>query len=547
MMLDRSLWALARTEPVRLAGSTVLLVSVTSTYIVQAWFVAQALVALVDGSAESSVGFLGGVIGTALVRLLLGQWHARSAHALGASVRRRLRAELARAALTRRGLHDSGDRAGIARLTLTDGIDGVEVYVSKYIGHLIQVLVLCPFLLVVIAVLNAPLSAALAGVLAFAVLAPRLWDGLLQRRGSARWDGYERLAADFLESLQGMRTLRLLGAVRRTRTRLNGRSDEVHRATVATMRASLVDTALVDLAIQAGLVFSAGVAVLAATGAMPAPKVEVYLLLLLASELFRPLRELSRQWHAGYLGLSAVAGINSLRGRAEPVSSPAELTGEPVDSVRFESVWFGYLPQAPVLCGVSFELRPGGIIALTGVSGAGKSTVFDVILGFLAADSGSVSVAGNGPGPGRVSVVSQQSYLFSGTVRDNLMAGNRNATDEAVHDAARAAGVHTEILAFSAGYDTVVAEAGQSLSGGQRQRISVARALLADRPVLLLDEPASALNDSLAHDLMCTLRTVAETKVVLMIAHRTETLTYADRVLHLQDGRIAERRVRAGK
>ncbi|MDJ0350244.1 ATP-binding cassette domain-containing protein [Cryobacterium sp. PH29-G1] len=545
MMLDRTLWQLTRAEPARLAGSTVLLVSATASYTVQAWFTAQALAALVDGRAADTVGFLAGIVATALVRLVLGQGHARSASALGMAVRRRLRAELVGAAINRRGLHDTADRTGIARLTLTDGVDGVEVYVSKYVGHLLQVLILCPVLLVAVASLNAPLAAVLAGCLSFAVLAPRLWDRLLKRRGVARWNGYEHLAADFLESLQGMKTLRLLGAVDRTRTRLNGRSDELHRATVATMRASLVDTALVDLAIQTGLVCAAAAAVLAATGVIPAPSAEVYLLLLLSSEVFRPLRELSRQWHAGYLGLSAVAGINALRAGAEPAPRPAASTGQPVNSVRFESVWFGYLPSAPVLRAVSFVLSPGQITALTGASGAGKSTVLDLILGFLTADSGSVSVGGYTPGTGLVSVVSQQSYLFSGTVRDNILSGNPGATDAAVQAAARAAGIHTEILALADGYDTLLAEAGQSLSGGQRQRVSVARALLADRPVLLLDEPTSALNDSLAHDLMHTLRAVAQTKVVLMIAHRTETLAFADRILHLQHGSLTEQSVAA--
>lgn len=551
MMLDRSLWSITRQHPLRLTGTTVLLVLGTGTYLAQAWFTAHALAALVAGRGQAALGLLGGVVAVAVLRVAANVIQARVANGLGAAVRLRLRRELAGAALTPGRLHDTSERTGITRLTITEGIDGVDVYVSKYVGHLLQVFILCPLILVAIALLNLWLALVLGFCLALAVLAPRLWHQVLRRRGTAHWDSYERLAADFLESLQGMKTLRLIGAVGRTRARLDGRSDELHRATVATMRTSLFDTALVDFAIQAGIVCAAAAAVLAATGAGQ-PTAEVYLLLLLASELFRPIRDLSRHWHSGYLGLSAVAGINALRAGAGPSARPSarpSAVAEPAvteevsraASITLTDVGFGYAGGSPVLRGVTCALQPGTITALTGPSGAGKSTLFDLILGYLQPETGSISVAGSGAGPSQVSVVSQHSYLFSGSVRDNLTVARPAATDADLHAAARAAGIHDEILSLPGGYDADLAEGGDSLSGGQKQRLSVARALLADRPVLLLDEPTSALNDSLARHLMVSLQSVAHTKVVLMIAHRTETLDFAGRILHLDDGVLVER------
>ncbi len=550
MMLDRSLWSITRQHRLRLTCTTVLLVLGTGTYLVQAWLTAHALAALVAGQGHAALGLLGGVVAVAVLRVAANAFHAHVANGLGAAVRLRLRRELTGAALAPGRLHDASERTGITRLTITEGIDGVDIYVSKYVCHLLQVFILCPLILFAIALLNVWLALVLGIFLALAVLAPRLWHRVLRRCGAAHWDSYERLAADFLESLQGMKTLRLIGAVGRTRARLNGRSDELHRATIATMRSSLFDTALVDFAIQAGIVCAAATAVFAATGAGQ-PTAEVYLLLLLSSELFRPIRDLSRHWHSGYLGLSAVAGINALRAgagastRASAADEPAT-TGE-IDgatSITLTDVRFGYAGSSPVLRGVTCALRPGTITALTGPSGAGKSTLFDLILGYLQPETGSIRVAGSVAGPSQVSVVSQHSYLFSGSVRDNLTVANPAATDADLHAATRAAGIHDEILSLPGGYDAALTEGGDSLSGGQKQRLSVARALLADRPVLLLDEPTSALNDALARHLMVSLQSVAHTKVVLMIAHRTETLDFAGRILHLDDGVLMERELR---
>ncbi|WP_130179031.1 ABC transporter ATP-binding protein/permease [Cryobacterium sp. SO1] len=538
MMLNHSLWAITRQHPRRLAGTTALLILATSTYLAQAWFTAHALAALVAGRGDAALGWLAGIVAVSILRVAVNLVQTRLANSLGGAVRLRLRRELTAAALAPRRLHDTAERTGVARLTLTDGIDGVDVYVSKYVGHLLQVFILCPVILIAIAQLDFWLALILTCCLAMAVLAPRLWHRVLRSRGSAHWDSYERLAADFLESLQGMKTLRLIGAVGRTRERLSRRSNELHQATVATMRTSLFDTALVDLAIQAGIVGAAATAVLAATGTAQ-PSVEIYLLLLLASELFRPIRDLSRHWHSGYLGLSAVAGIDVLRADAIAASTEAELSPSNA-AITLTNVTFGYAGGIPVLRGVTCSLGPGTITALTGSSGAGKSTLFDLILGYLQPETGSVSVAESGAAATHVSVVSQHSYLFSGSVRDNLTVARPGATDADLHAAARAAGIHEEILTLSGGYDAILAEGGESLSGGQKQRLSVARALLADRPVLLLDEPTSALNDSLAHHLMATLQSVARTKVVLMIAHRTETLDFAGRILRLDDGVLHE-------
>ncbi|WP_287902041.1 ATP-binding cassette domain-containing protein [Arthrobacter sp.] len=568
MLVDKRLLALSLGHRGRLTAVTAVLCLSTMSYWAQAWFLAQALAALAAPprgeslAAYPAVAPLGAVLLCGLLRCALLQLHSRLAVSLGAAVRRDLRRNLMDRLLQPDRLHDTSERTGARRLALTEGVDGVDLYLSQYIPHALQLQILCPVLLVGIAFLNPWLALVLAAAVLVAVGAPRLWGRLLTRRGRQHWDSYEDLSADFLEALQGMRTLKILHAVPGVRARLDDRSDQLHHATVATMRVSLADTALTDLGIQAGLLAAAALASLSALGAGPTAGVAgtavVYFMLLLSSEVFRPVRDLARQWHAGYLGLSALGSIDAAGGgsvtQAAPVGpsdagpsgdgarpAPGGTTVATVSPAEghlvLDGLSFRYSAEAPwVLRGAQAELRPGGITALAGASGAGKSTLFDLLLGFLPAAEGRILLDGRPLLRSELGVVSQRSYLFPGTIRENLTAVNPAATEEDLIRVLRQAGLAAELDAWTDGLDTVLSEAGGSVSGGQSQRLAIARALLADRPVLLLDEPTSALNPELAEEVLAGLRDHARERTVLMIAHRPEAIAAADTVLLLSDG-----------
>lgn len=550
----------------RLAGVTAMLCTVTASYWLQAWFLAQALAGLLQsirgtepdgGAGPGIVAYLAGVLGCGLARLVLQQIHCRLASSLGAAVRLDLRRSLAERLLRPERLSDTTERGGARRLALSEGVDGVDSYITQYIPHAFQLQLLCPLLLAGLAWLNPLLAGALAAAVVLAVGAPRLWGKLLASRGKQHWDSYEALSADFLEALQGMRTLKILDAVPRVRTRLKDRSDRLHHATVATMRTSLADTALADFGIQAGLLAAAALTALAAVGAGPLPAVTdpglTYFALLLSSEMFRPVRDLARQWHAGYLGLSALGSIDAAGGSttgdsdggvpAKREEAAAVVVPAPrPETLTLDSLSFRYADDADwVLRSASARIRCGGITALTGASGAGKSTLFDIILGFLPAD-GNLMLDGRALRPGDISVVSQRSYLFPGTIQANLLAVAPDATDSDLLKALGSAGLGHELQAWPEGLDTVLGEAGGSVSGGQLQRLAIARALLADRPVLLLDEPTSALNAGLAAEVMDGLREQARERIVLMIAHRPEALAASDTVIRLEEGILRETR-----
>jgi ATP-binding cassette subfamily B protein/subfamily B ATP-binding cassette protein MsbA len=216
--------------------------------------------------------------------------------------------------------------------------------------------------------------------------------------------------------------------------------------------------------------------------------------------------------------------------------------------VRFESVSFGYSEATPVLKDVSFEAHPGQMIAIVGLTGAGKTTLVSLIPRLYDVTGGRVAVDGIDVRQyrlrslrGRIAIVLQEPMLFSGTLADNIRYGRPEATDEEVEAAARAAYAHEFIVRQSGGYTTDVAEAGKTLSGGERQRISIARALLKNAPILILDEPTSSLDAISEAAVFAALKRLRQGRTTLVIAHRLSTIRDADAILVLDGGRLAAR------
>ncbi|EXF23876.1 ABC transporter ATPase [Nesterenkonia sp. AN1] len=543
MMIVPELWREAAKFPAPLAWSIIWLVLVFATHAAQALAIAWTLATVISGQTDEVWLALGMILGIAVLRLLLSLVQASSAARLGGLVRRRLREQAIPAALVAPRLHDTTARDGAIRASLGDGIDGTDAYVSKYIPATAQVLLACPLVVITVAILN-PWAGAWVGLaVALALTGPLLWKKVAARRGLNHWDSYEDLSADLLESLRGMATLRVLGAVPGTRRRLHDRSEALRSATERVMRVSLAETGVTDFAIQAGVVAAGTTAALhAATGQPPA--LETYLVLLLASEAFRPIRDLSRHWHAGFMGLTAVpelvrlGAFNRPEHDAQPETPAGSEAPDTARELRIQSVTYRYPgTDHPVFENLTHKINRGTLSAVVGTSGAGKSTLFDVLLGFLTPESGEILLDGQTLHSNDLAVVSQRPVLFTGTIRQNLtVTGARS--DAELETACAASGILDEILSFSQGFDTEVTEAGLSLSGGQRQRLALARALLARRPVLLVDEPTSALDAARAAEVIHTLHRVAADRIVLMISHRPESLLDVESVLHLDNDHV---------
>jgi subfamily B ATP-binding cassette protein MsbA len=253
----------------------------------------------------------------------------------------------------------------------------------------------------------------------------------------------------------------------------------------------------------------------------------------------------------------ALAGLERtrevLRERPEDLDPGRTVAmGEIRGDVVFEDVSFAYQAGKPVLHGISFEARSGSVTALVGSSGSGKSTIIGLIAAFYTPSSGTVRVDGQDLSRVRLDsyrtqlgVVLQDTFLFDGTIRENVAFARPEATEEQILRACRIARVDEFAESFEAGYDTLVGERGVKLSGGQRQRVSIARAILADPRILILDEATSSLDSESEASIQQGLAYLMQGRTTFVIAHRLSTIRRADQILVVESGQIVERGVHA--
>ncbi len=265
--------------------------------------------------------------------------------------------------------------------------------------------------------------------------------------------------------------------------------------------------------------------------------------------LYRPVRELSRLTNVVQRAAASAERIDELFQAAPEVreATHAVSVRRARGSIIFDNVWFGYEPDRPVLKGIDLEIGPGEVVAVAGPTGAGKSTLVSLIPRFYDPDKGSVLIDGKDVRDLRLrslrdqfSIVLQDPILFSGNIRDNIAYGRPEASDREVVEAARVAHAHEFIIDLSHGYDSYVGERGVTLSGGQRQRIAIARAILRDAPILILDEPTSSVDKESEGLILEALARLIEGRTVIIIAHRLSTTALAKRVAVLVDGAIVE-------
>ncbi len=216
--------------------------------------------------------------------------------------------------------------------------------------------------------------------------------------------------------------------------------------------------------------------------------------------------------------------------------------------VEFRDVRFAYEADKPVLHGISFDARPGTATALVGSSGSGKSTIISLICGFHSPSSGEIRIDGQDLSKvdlasyrSQLGVVLQESFLFDGSIRDNVVFSSPDASEGEFLHACRIARVDEFAERFDEGYDTVVGERGVKLSGGQRQRLSIARALLANPRLLILDEATSSLDSESEAMIQAGLNTLMQGRTTFVIAHRLSTIRKADQILVVEGGVIIER------
>jgi ABC-type transport system involved in cytochrome bd biosynthesis fused ATPase/permease subunit len=542
-MIHRRLLQLAGSIPGAIALLAGLGILVSVLHVAFSLAAAGVIAALTNGTG-GLLGALVPLVAVAVVRAGAIWLREPVATRIGADVRIRLRDRL----LDRATAIQEAERraAGDTAATVIDGVDGLDGYYTRYLPQLIVVALVPLAIVVLVSSLSPVAGLILACAVAAAVILPRFWDALLLRNGRTRWAAFAQLSGDYVEALQSVPLLRTFGAAERTGAELEGRAEGLRTSTMRQMRVSLIENGISALAIHLGTVLAViagAAAVLAGADAFTA-----IVVLLLARECFRPLAELSGHWHAGYLGLTAVDGLDRLLSTRDAVveHGTVDAAAAPGAAIEILGVSYRHPASGRGVHAVSLDVRGGETLALLGPSGSGKSTLGLLLAREVDPDVGEVRIDGirldaltRHARVRSIVVVAQDPVLFAWSVRDNLRLHRGDATDDEIVRAAEAADVHEVIRALPDGYDTVLSENGDQLSGGQRQRLAIARALVANVPVLVLDEVTSALDVETERRVMDGVFAHDPDRTTILIAHRESACAHADRWISLQDGRVA--------
>jgi ATP-binding cassette subfamily C protein CydD len=468
--------------------------------------------------------------------------------------------------------------------TAMTGIEQLEAFLSRYLPQM-ALSALMPLAIFGFVLTRDSLTAIILAVATPLILFFMILVGKAAESASARqWQQLSLLAARFLDVLEGMTTLKVFGRSR-ARAEWMGRASEAYRlATMRTLRVAFLSSFLLELfATLSTAVVAVTLGLRLVSGRLPF--FTAFLILLLTPEFFQPLRALGSEFHAGLNGVTAAGRIFEILEAKPPgmvqdsrkscedlrfsCASAEDLdrdsaimrgskgaprienhygSGDEPYTIEFAHVTFTYDPELPpILHDINLTVRPGETLALVGPSGAGKSTLLDLLQGFLRPTAGEIRINGQSLGDWpinewrrRVAVLRQHTHIFAGTVMDNLRMARPGASVDEVISAASTAKAHDWILSLPQGYDTPLGEGGYGLSGGQIQRLAVARALLKDAPLVLLDEPTAHLDPETERAVQEGISQLLAGRTVIVVAHRLSTVKKADRIVVMEDGKIVE-------
>jgi len=527
--------------------------------IAQAFFLSRIVHALsIDARPRDSLtAAFASFAAAVVVRAALAWLKEISAFSAGEKVRAQVRLQLLDRITARGPAFTRGERTGALTSVWVEQIEGLQDFYALYLPQLALV-VLLP-LTIAAAVL--PLSWA-AGLLllataplipVFTILVGMGAENISQRHFQA----LARMSAHFLDVLQGLATLKLFGRSREEAERIARRSDDFRQRTMSVLRVAFISSAVLEFFASLSIALVAvylGMSYLGYFGfgtyGRPLTLADGLFILLLTPEFFLPLRDLGAHYHVRAQALAAADSIRMLLDAPLPGLSGGAGRLEDVRGICIQcrGLHLAYDDgRRPALKGVSLNLFPGRHTVLVGGSGAGKSTILFLLLGFIRPDQGEILVNGvplNEIDPSwwrrQIGWIGQDPVLFHGTLRDNLRMGRPDADEAEILAAARAAGVLSFADRLPRGLDTPVGEQGAGLSRGEAQRMAVGRMFLKNAPVLFLDEPFSGLDADTERLVLRAIESYRSGRTVVTVTHRLADIHRADRIEVLEDGRIIE-------
>lgn len=425
-----------------------------------------------------------------------------------------------------------------------EGVEQLETYFGKYLSQLFYSLLAPVTLFVILSFVNWQASLVLLICVPLIPVSIVAVQKIAKKLLNKYWGIYTELGDSFLENLQGLTTLKIYRADEKKAEEMDEESQRFRQITMKVLTMQLNSTSVMDIIAYGG----AAVGMIVTLTQFMKGNLSVHgalMLILLASEFFIPLRLLGSFFHIAMNGMAASDKIFALLDLPEPEEKNGRLDGTAMD-IEFSGVRFSYETDREILKGIDMEFPAGSFTSLVGTSGCGKSTAAAILMGRNLGYQGSVTIEGKELSEiqesslmDQITLVSHNSYLFKGTVADNLRMGKPNATEDEMKDALEKVNLWG-FLQAQQGLFTKVLEKGSNFSGGQCQRLVIARALLHDTPVYIFDEATSNIDAESEEMIMDVIHKLAETKTILLISHRLANVVKSDRIYMMKEGRIAE-------
>ncbi|MDR3536720.1 MAG: ABC transporter ATP-binding protein [Acetobacteraceae bacterium] len=551
MHFDHRLWRMTAGLRGRIALSVTLGMASLGVGIARFAFLGMFLAGVFRAAPASTLlPLLAAAAGAIVLRAWLDHTRTMIAHRTATVVQETLRGRLYDKIVALGPAWFGAERTGGVMLSMVDGVEQLQTFFGQYLPQVAIALCAPLAIFVFIACWDVPVALVMLGAALFTLALPAFVNSRSGQASRSRQRAFKAFGEEFLDAVQGLPTLKAFGQSSSYGRMLADKARALSQSTFWVLSLSVATRGLTDLGTALG---AAAALVLGAWrvrhGEM---SLEALLIVLMAgTEIFRPLRDLRTVLHQGLNGESAAAGITALLDTPETApAAPAQPARPPalLPELTFQDVRFAYPGgRRAAHAGLSFTIAAGERVGIVGPSGSGKSSIVRLLLRLHDPQAGAIKLGGHDlrtldPDAVRhlIAVVNQDTTLFHGTIEDNLRLGRPDATEAELIAAATAANAHGFIASLPDGYRTVIGERGARLSGGQRQRIAIARALLRDAPILVLDEALSSVDAENEAVIQQALDRLMQGRTTLILAHRLSSVIGADRILVLEDGAVVQ-------
>lgn len=519
----------------------------TVANIVMIFILSNLLAQILDGKAFDFKGLLPYLVAIAaimLVRYLCGYASSQTAFFASSEVKKVLRQKMYKK-LTRMGASYS-EKVSTSEVlqVFVEGVDQLELYFGKYLPQFFFAMLAPITLFAVLVFVSWKASVVLLICVPLIPLSIVAVQKIAKRLLSKYWGVYTNLGDTFLENIQGLTTLKVYQADERKNVEMNEKAEEFRRITMKVLTMQLNSVSVMDIVAYAGSAVGVVIAIIQVkNGTITLP--QAFLIIMLAADFFLPLRLLGSFFHVAMNGMAASDKLFKLLDTKEDehgAEIPENLDGD----IEIKDLSFSYDGEKTVLNDISATFKKHELISIVGESGCGKSTLASLLCGTTKGYIGSITIGGveikdidEKTLMNNITAVNFNSYIFAGTVRENMLIADKSASDEKMIEALKMVNLWS-FLSEQDGLDTKLNQQGSNFSGGQRQRLAIARALLHNTPIYVFDEVTSNIDAESENDIMAVIHNMAKIKTVILISHRLENVVGSDKILLLDKGKIEE-------